>query len=637
MLNQQWNVREQMREIDLQYIREKDWTKENIRAQSYNRYGDTNRIQNLTVPVVMPQVEAAVTYQSSVFLTGVPIFGVVSSPSNQDQAMMMESIIDENATKGAWVREFMMAFRDGAKYNLAAIEVDWAREVTSALEQDINFAGGRNAKPKEVIWEGNKIKRWDLYNTFWDSRVAPTEMHEKGEFVGKTELMSRIALKKFIAELPDKMTQNIIPAFESGLGTSGAGIGGVGGIESYYIPELNRNAILNKDIRNGFNWLAWAGVAATENKIQYKNLYEVTTFYARILPSDFNIRVPASNTPQVWKFIVVNHQVLIYAERLTNAHGYIPVLFAQPNEDGLTYQTKSTAQNVQPIQEISSAMMNSVLAARRRAISDRGLFDPSRVTEANINSANPSAKIPVRPGAYGKPLNEAYYPIPFRDDQSPLIMQQINMLSGFANQISGQNPVKQGQFVKGNKTLHEYEDVMSHANGRDHMTSMLYEAQFFTPLKKILKSNTIQYQGGVTVFNRAENRDVVIDPIALRKAVMEFKISDGLTPTEKIINGDTLTVAMQVIGSSPQIGAGYNIAPLFSYLMKTQRVDLKPFEKTPEQVAYESAVGQWQQVVMQMAKDNPEIKPEQYPPQPTPQAYGYNPQQQVQQSQGATA
>jgi len=322
--------------------------------------------------------------------------------------------------------------------------------------------------------------------------------------------------------------------------------------------------------------------------------------YAKILPSDFNMKVPAPNTPQVWKFIIVNHQVIIYAERQTNAHGYLPMLICQPNEDGLGFQTKSLAANVLPIQDITSAMWNSIIAARRRAISDRGIYDPSRITEAHINSDNPSAKIPVRPAAYGKPVNEAYYPIPFRDDQSGVLMQETASVLQMANLISGQNQVRQGQFVKGNKTLREFESVMANANGRDQVTSMLIESQLMTPLKEILKINILQYQGGVSLFNREKEQVINIDPLALRKAVLDFKISDGLTPSDKLINSDTLQVAMQVIGSSPQIAAGYNLAPMFSYFIKTQGGRITEFEKSPEQIAYEQALGQWQQMMATM-------------------------------------
>lgn len=620
LTNNQWNLRAQMRQIDLKYQREQDLTKEHARAKLANRYGDSTRLQNFTLPVVMPQVEAAVTYQASVFLQGTPLFEVVAAPAYMDQAKQMSTVIEENSIRGGWVREFLMAFRDGFKYNLTAIEVTWERRTTQTIATDVAF--GTEGRPKEVIWAGNVVRRLDIYNTFWDTRVAPSRVHSEGEFAGYTMLKSRIALKQFIAELPDKMVDNIRSAFSSGLGS--ATVGGAG-VETYYVPNVNPDALLNKDPRASTNWMAWAGVVERPTNIDYKDLYEVSILYGRVLPSDFGLKVPSANTPQVWKFIIVNHQVLIYAERLTNAHGYIPILFAQPNEDGLTYQTKSLAQNVAPIQDINSALLNSVIAASRRAISDRGLYDPSRVAEHNINSTNPSAKIPVKPAAYGKPLSEAYYPIPFKDEQSQYAMQKITTLNQYANVISGQNPAKQGQFVKGNKTLHEYEDVMTHANGRDQMCSMLLEAQLFAPMKEIIKTNILQYQAGTTYFSPSKDEEVKIDPVALRKAVMTFKVSDGLTPSDKLINSDIMMVAMQTIGQSEQIGSNYNIGPLFSYLMKTQGAELTEFEKSKEQVAYEQAVGQWQQLVLQMQKNNPAITADQMPPQPTPQQFGYMP------------
>ncbi len=626
--NSQWNLREQMRDIDLAYAREIDLTVENQRAKIANRYGDKDRFQNITIPIVMPQVEAAVTYQSSVFLTGVPLFGVSASPEWENEALQMETVIDDQATRGGWARELTLFFRDGFKYNISAIECCWAREVTWAPETNINF-DVKMAKPKQVIWEGNKLKRWDMYNSFFDNRVHPAEMHTKGDFVGTTEVMSRIRLKQFINSLPDARMENIKDAFESGMGAISVSTGASGGIENYYVPQINPRALITPALAGAFNWESWAGISGAKQGIEYKNMYEVTTMYARIMPSDFNMKLPEQNTPQIWKLIFVNHQVLIYAERQTNAHNMLPVLFGQPLEDGLGYQTKSLADNVSPIQDITSALSNSTIAARRRAISDRTLYDPSRVTEAHINNSNPSAKIPVRPGAYGKPVGDAVYPFPFRDDQAPYVNQMIQSYGAMANMISGQNPVRQGQFVKGNKTTSEFDTVMGNANGRDQVIAMGYENQIFTPMKEILKINILQYQGGISLYNREKKTNVKVDPVKLRQAVMKFKVSDGLTPTDKLMDSDMLAVALQQVGSSPVISAGYNVAPMFSYLMKLKGADLTPFEKTPEQIAYEQAMGQYQQMVMQLYKQNPEQDPKMLPPAPLPQQFGYDPAKQA--------
>ena len=116
MMRQHWNLRTRMEQIDRQYQREVDYTKEQARAKASNLSGNPNELQNITVPVVMPAVEAAVTYQASVFLTGNPIFGVVSSPESMDAARQMESLIEDQQVRGGWIRELIMFLRDADRW-----------------------------------------------------------------------------------------------------------------------------------------------------------------------------------------------------------------------------------------------------------------------------------------------------------------------------------------------------------------------------------------------------------------------------------------------------------------------------------------------------------------------------------------
>ena len=634
VLNQQWNIREQLRQIDLSYMRETDLTEEQWKAKQANRRGDPNKFQNITVPIVMPQVEAAVTYQQSVFLTGYPIFGVVSHPEFADAALMMDTIIGEQQIRGSWINELIKVMRDGFKYNIAACECDWEREVTYSLET--NLQRGTQGQPKEILWEGNKVKHLDMYNVFWDTRCAPLDVPKFGEFAGYSYLASRTRLKQVLQALPVRI--NVKEAFESGYSAPVAF--GSTGVESYYQPDLNPEALYDLTTAATTDWMAWAGVHPNRSEMQYKNMYQVTILYGRIIPSDFGFNgVPGRNTPQVWKFIIVNNQVIVYAERLTNVHSLIPILFYMPLDDGLNYQTKSFAKNIEPIQEITTALANSSIAARRRAISDRMLFDPSRVSAAALNNDNPTAKIPVRPNAYQDDLSKAVYPFPFRDDQFQLNSAEIQFYSALANQISGLNPARQGQFVKGNKTRTEFQEIMNFANGRDQAIAMSTEGSFFTPLKEIIKANILQYQGGVSIYNREVQTGVEVDPVRLRQAMLAFKVSDGLLPSEKIIDGEALALAFQTLSSVPQLAAGYNIAPMFSYLMKSRGARLQPFEKSAEQQAYEQALQAWmaaaQQIALAAKEADPPVTPEQLQqmvaqnPQPTPEQFNYNPGQPI--------
>jgi hypothetical protein len=451
-------------------------------------------------------------------------------------------------------------------------------------------------------------------------------------------MVSRVELKKQLITDPSMIKGNITKAMESA--TPAVNVTTDSSLLTFYIPQISQNQLINPALLGQFNWMAWAGLEPKGSTINYKNIYMRTKLYARIIPSDFGLDVPGPNTPQIWKFIFINDDVLVYAQPVSGAFDRFPVYMSQPNRDGLNYQTKSAAQNVSDFQHVTSAMMNSIIAARRRAVSDRVLFDPSRVSEANINSDNPSAKIPVRPAAYGKNIGESVYQFPYADNQSQILFSELGQLMGMADQVGGHNKVQQGQFQKGNKTRREFDSTMANANGRDQLKSLVYECQVFTPLKESLKNNILEKQTPATLYSRELQAPIKIDPVQLRKASLQFKISDGLIPSEKLIAGDVLKDVLNTFGTAPAIAAGYNIAPAFSYLIKTQGADLTPFEKSQGQMAFEQALGAWQQAIQALMEqftasikgvETNQIAPlmKQFqaslPPQPKPQDFGYDP------------
>jgi hypothetical protein len=614
LLLNQFSLRSFLQEVDRNYMRENDITEDQQKARLANRAGNSSKLQNVTVPVIMPQVEAALGYMTNVYLTGYPIFGVSSDPATEDSALQMETIIAENAVTAGWIRQLLMFFRDGLKYNLHGVECEWQQRTVYTVETDAAFPN--SAKPKQTLWTGNALRRMDLYNTFFDPRVHAAEIHEKGEYAGYIEIMSRVQLKDYINKLFGKIPiATVLRAFKSG---SAGGEMSASAPFAYYQPLINPAPLMSKNSGNNFDWMAWVTASGiNKNGIEYKNAYEVMKLYARIIPSDFGLRVSESNTPQVWKFIIINGQVILYAERQPNVHNWIPIFFGQPLEDGLDYQTKSFAANVQDMQAVATGFLNGYIAAKRRLVADRLLYDPLRVAAKDINSDSPTAKIPVRPGAYGKPVSEAVYQFPFHDEQTQTLLQGVETVTRYANLINGQNPAQQGQFVKGNKTKHEYEDIMGHGNSKNQTMAMMTEAQVFTPLKQCILLNILQFQPDGVLFNRDKKQNVTINTTDLRKAAVHFKVSDGLVPTDKQMAGDEFQTALQVIGTSPAIAQGYNVAPMFTYVMKMRGADLSPFEKPQLQVMYEQQLAAWQQAAAEAAKQGVEFKTPmpQIPPQ----------------------
>lgn len=584
LYNSSYNIRSQLEQRDRAYYREQDWSKENDRAKSANQTGDQKKMQNVTVPVVMPQVESALAYLTDVFLTGYPIFATVAPPADQDALKQFDALITDNSIMGAWPSELMQTLRNGLKHDLGAVEVVWEkRKIFSVGTPEL--ADITRGKEQEELYEGNFIKNLDPYNLILDIRVSPDKNHLEGEVAGYTECLSAVACKKRMDDLDKSKTMNYRKAFESGsatLTTSAADAG-------FYIPTINPDALLPVSNRQGgMNWMEWAALEKKQGGIKYHDSYEWTVIYCRIIPALLGMRVPDATHIQIWKFIIINRNTVIYAERQTNAHNMLPVVVCKPSNDGMGWQSKSFGQNAETYQQIASSLMNSAMASQRRKVYDRLLYDPTRVNKKDIENTDPVARIPVRNTQFGKGFEGAVQKMEYSDDGVPQIIQMSQQVVQMAEIGNGQNRVQQGQFQKGNKTRREFETVMGNANSRQQMQAISLEYTFWTPIKHIIKCNMLQFQPPKQLINPKTNDVVSIDPTKLRSALIRFKISDGLLSSEKIASLDIANTVVQAATQLPLVAQEYDVMGILNYTWKLQGVDWLPDFKRDQsgQAAY---------------------------------------------------
>ena len=593
LLGTSYNFRSRMQEIDRTYQRETDFTTAQRRAQAANRSGDSSKMQNVVLPVVMPQVESLLTELSEIFLSSYPLFPVFSKPQMEDVALQLETVIGEQGVQFAWAAELLQAMRDGLKYNLMAVEVEWMNKKVYSVGNDATQSISTGVST-ETIFAGNALKRRDPYNLILDTRVPPFEVHTRGEYAGYTEMISRIELKQRISEMDPTQTMNAKAAFESGTGqyttTSSS--------NAFFVPQVNPFALIETTQAgpgNNINWHVWAGLE-NNGQINYSDLYEYTVLYARILPSEHKIFGKNGNTPQIWKIITINRKVIILAERQSNAHNMLPLVVAQAHEDGLGWQSKSFADNAAPFQQLASSLYNSGLESQRRKVYDRLIYDPSRINKADIDNTSVVARIPVKAEAYGKPLGEAVYQLPYRDDNVNMIFSTAEQVLSMADVANGQNRVQRGQFQKGNKTRHEFQDTMDASNARPRMVALVLENRFFTPIKMILKLNTLQFQPPAEMYNRNTKENVKIDPVKLREAAIEFRMADGLLPTDALMNMQLFQTILQIAGQYPPIVQQWDVVGMIFYWLKLEGATwIDDFRLQQPQAPQTTAVGAPQQ------------------------------------------
>lgn len=603
--------------IDKYYAMEDSRDSQDQVTRKLNRLGDKKKLADSRIPLVQTQVETATSYMQETFLTGYPIFGVAANKTFQAEAQMLEAQLAENQVTANWAGNLLKCYRDGMKYNIMHAKVHWdtivVPQVANAAQLDATAT-----KQSDLIWAGNKIEHLDVYNTFIDKRVNPATAHIDGEFAYHNEVITRMALMKFISKLKDSgvRLRNVADVLRS--------TNNVREATKYNVPVVNPSVTPSGYLNAAgqVNWLSWmSGQDAAQS--QYAAMYTRTFLYARIIPAEFRLHSDRPNDVQIWEFCIINGSHILYAQPLSNYHDYLPIITGVPHDDALRYQTKSLANNAMGFQDQAAVMWNIHLEAQRRNVTDRCLYDPSMIDPAQMNNPNPSAKIPIKANALGRKLGEAVYQFPFHDSTQNL-PQEAQQMVQFANMMNGQNQASQGQFVKGNKTMTEYNDVMSNSTFRNRMFALSIENGFHAAVKQILLTNTLQFQKAQDFIIASGLTDagqpLSFNPVKVRNANLAFKLSDGNIPKSKILGTDAMAGAMNTLATVPAIGASYDVGDIFGYLMDMQNANISQFRKPQGQVMFEQAQQSWQQACMQIAKSGSD----KFPPQPKPTDYGLN-------------
>lgn len=529
---------------------------------------DAMGTDSVVAPIVVSQVDSMVAYLADVFLSGSPIFPVVSTPAKRKWAEQLETLVDDHANLGGYARQILMFFYDAVKYNVGAIEADWDMIDQFSVTSDYTEEAGRKMSKTNKFF--TKLKRWDMYNTVWDQNVHPGDVSKDGDFAGHIEIVSKTKLKRLLNKY--STTREAYNA-SAAMATNGITPAGPA-MSSYYRTHPTVNDYINST-RPGENtdWdMFFTGNTnkGVTQQIAGGRVVELFTLYARIVPSDFNMSGPQPNTPQIWKMVFVNGTILVHAKRIISAQDTLPVLFGQPNEDGMGYQTKSTAEGEIGIQRAVTTLFDIRFAAARRAVSDRALYDPDMISPSDINAKTPAPKIPVKINSLSnKGLEQAYHQIPFDTRGTESTITDAAQLVDFSKQLSGLNAPQQGQFQKGNKSVTEWNDTMGGSDNRLRLRALTLEHQVFSPMKAILALNIFQYGDDAEIVSQKTGEVINIKIDELRQQVLSFKMADGYTPKSKIASTEMLGQGLQIIMQSPVLQQAYgaSLPAMFAHMM----------------------------------------------------------------------
>lgn len=523
---------------------------EDTESEEYSRY------EEVGMGLVNPAVEAEVAFLNALFLSDPNIFSVVSDNKYKNLAKAIKAINVTNAIHAKWSKELLKFFRDNAKYNLGFLLCLWDAKQTYGSKLSADF---KSDDIVGTIWQGTRLTRLDPYNVAFDQNVDLANLAEDGEFFAYVNTMTQAMLYRKIETLKALATQNEESSTEDNLYNQtkemwSSSISSVSENFKYeeapteeILPSFNSEAKIEKT----HSWLEYAGVEAdsVNKKIPKSNaLYNVATVYLRLIPALYGFNVADSGVLQIWEIIIVNGDYIVHVSRKTNAHDFLPVAASQPVEDSLGINSQGFATVIHPLQKLGKQLIDRKLASLDRNINDKAIYDSKAIDGDHLKSKYSDAKIPLKPTATEiKSLDQIYMQIPFTDTSAGLMNNEFNMVREQSDELSGINKASRGQFVKGNKTLQEYQDIMSNADSKQYTRAGAIESQALSTIKHIIKWDLMQYVNTETIVDPMTGEEIQLDETEMRTAVFNFKLSDGLNPASKFLNSEETLGLFQLL------------------------------------------------------------------------------------------
>lgn len=546
----------------------------------------TESIEGIKVPLVGSEIDSITANLASIFVSRSPIFPVLATKDNWDEALALQAIIDRDARMQSWGRQILLFLNRAVRYNVSAL----AGEQTIVRSPIISEDQKPSSSDLMVTYEEHlftTLKSIDMYNCLYDPRVPPAEIMQRGEYAGYNEIVSRSELKTLGSNLAKKeLAYNLDKAYRSTMQDVQ---------NSYFSPPDVSDYISTKHADTQTDWLDWLGILNTYDKraLLDDDSYFKTVLYVRIIPQEF--KIGKSKTPEIWKLTVVNNEWIISLQQIITPFNNLPIMFSDIREDGLGWQTKSPGENIIPYEDVATELLNTRLNGSRRALADRAIFDPNYIDSNQVNSKVPAAKIPLKQDlrnlgdGISKPMNQIYYPIPFEGQGVVNSLTDLNTVMEIKDQVNGQNFTSRGARQKGNRTAAEFNSIEATTEGKTLPYAIRLEQQIFTPLKLLIKTYILLSQ------SVAGKEEVVVDPYteqdrtiniaSMRSKMIDFRITDGLFDKQNFENPEVLITAIQTISTSEQFMQEYDVGKVLADFLHIFNVDVNKYRRTPPNAA----------------------------------------------------
>jgi hypothetical protein len=526
----------------------------------------------IKVPIVNSEIDSVIAFLSGIFVNRSPLFQVISDEAHPQMAMEFQALISKDARQQGWGRQLLRFISKAVRYNIAAIEVE------SDTQKDFNLAstGIEGATSLEIEYVPvTRLKALDMYNALFDYRVSPGDIAAKGEYVGYNEIISKVELKALgNRRSEEKIAYNLKEAYSSTMA----------GTDEYWNTPPNIAEATHLSAEEKTDWFDWAGITESTNLKMAASSYFKTKLYIRIIPHEFGLQIVNPTIPRIIRLEIINNTHIISYKEMVTPLDLLPIFFADTREDGFDYQTKSIGETVTPYQDVATELLHVRLEGSKRALNDRAIYDPDYLDTLDVNSPTAAAKMPLKKALRNAgdraPMSQIYYQIPFESQGVVNALTDLGTIMELKDQVNGVGMGMRGQHRKGNRTLGEFDAVEGGSEAKGMPYAIRIEEQVMTPLKLFVKYFILSSSKVEQEILDIESQQVVkVNLVELRKAMLEFRLTDGLRPKAALTDPNVLSTALQFVQNSPELNQEYSSGAIFADMMAVLDIDISKHKR----------------------------------------------------------
>lgn len=459
-------------------------------------------------------------------------------------------------------------FLDQGRFGIGIIKHQWVEEKKRILVKQTQEVLGSEiegeAEYEEVrAFVGNRIDNISPYKFFPDVRMPLTRFQE-GEFCASEDEFTKSFLRR---QQADKM---------------------IAGVE--HIPAFTGEILYNRSSREDHRFVS---INKQSPETDYDNVCVVEA-QVWIVPNEFEMengeKLGKEDFPVLYLVAYANDQRVIRVEPLNNYHSGFTYEVAQYTPDQHRRLSRSLADLVGPLQELSDWYLNARVEAVKKTLENNLVVDPRHVDMKSLKNRSPYVLL-TRTGAGSGGISRYVMPLPVQDNTARHF-EDLGRISSLLQQATGVNDPALGQAQTGRRSATEMRAVTQGAATRIVTQCLLAWEQALSPLGAKMLTNHRQnvdfetYKG--IVGDAADETTFTAFKAGARALIgkEDLFVFDGVSPSEKAFMAQSLQELLITVLQSPEIAiqSGFNPMKMLKEIYELRGLTgLERFQNTPEE------------------------------------------------------